>query len=169
MKSSTTRLQKIVIVLAASISMCALGTAAVLGEDIKIGVLRCDQVEGSGVNLLIHSVTDVRCTLTTSGGVEHYIGETGVGLGIDLQWRHRKALAFAVLGTEGSFKRGTHALSGKYIGAEASLAAGIGTGVRNLIGAGKSHFTLQPLVFEDVVGLGATLGVGYLYLEPGRD
>ena len=63
----------------------------------EAGVLACEQV-GARINLIIHSTADIRCEFTDSAGnVENYMGETGVGLGIDLQWKHEEQMAFTVL------------------------------------------------------------------------
>ena len=51
---------------------------------IEIGVLTCNSVEGTRRNLLIHSTVDVRCVFKTAEGQETYTGETGIGLGVDL-------------------------------------------------------------------------------------
>jgi len=136
---------------------------------IKLGVLKCTQVAGTGINLLIHSTVQVRCVFTSITGERQalYKGETGIGLGIDLNWNKTETIAFTVLGATGNVG-GSHPLAGKYIGGRASASAGIGAGVQVLIGAGKNHITLQPLALESARGFGAAAGIGYLYLEPSR-
>ncbi len=136
---------------------------------IKLGVLRCDQVPGTGINLLIHSTVQVRCVFTSVTGERQafYKGETGIGLGIDLNWNKSETILFTVLGLTGNVG-GPHPLAGKYLGGRASVSVGIGAGVQVLIGAGKNHFTLQPLALESARGFGAAAGLGYLYLEASR-
>ncbi len=63
---------------------------------------------------------------------------------------------------------GAWALAGRYVGAKASAAAGLGTGAQFLIGGGEKSFTLQPLALEGGTGLGTAGGVGYLFLESTR-
>jgi hypothetical protein len=96
-----------------------------------------------------------------------YQGETGIGLGIDLNWNKTESIAFTVFGATANVS-GSHPLAGKYLGGRASAAAGIGAGVQALVGAGANHFTLQPLALESARGVGVAAGLGYLYLEPAR-
>lgn len=131
---------------------------------IKVGALYCKKVEG-GYNLLIHSVSPIKCRFVSSNGVEYYKGETGIGLGIDLEWDASKLISFVVfsLGPTGPLSK--HSLAGKYVGAKASASVVLGLGAQVLVGAGDGHFTLQPLALEDTIGLGAAAGLGYLFLE----
>ena len=59
---------------------------------------------------------------------------------------------------------------GKYFGTKASAAVGVGAGVQVLLGGFDKSFTLQPLAAGGVKGAGASLGIGYLYLQrsPGK-
>lgn len=134
---------------------------------IKIGILKCVKVAG-GINLLIHSVENIECTFTGPGGSEHYWGETGIGLGIDLQWNKTKRIAYTVISATTDITVGNHSLSGKYTGVKASVAAGVSVGAQILVGVGNKHFSLQPLALEAGTGLGVAAGIGYLYLEPAR-
>jgi uncharacterized protein DUF992 len=60
----------------------AIGQAA----EGKLGGLTCDRIKGTGINILIHSSADVRCTFTDDAKTEQwYMGETGVALGLDLK------------------------------------------------------------------------------------
>ncbi len=136
---------------------------------IKLGVLKCHQVQGSGVNLLIHSTVQVTCLFTSATGERQaiYKGETGIGLGIDLNWNKSETIIFTVFGATGNVG-GSHPLAGKYLGGRASVSVGIGAGVQVMVGAGKNHFTLQPLALESARGFGVAAGLGYLYLEAAR-
>ncbi|MBC8339233.1 MAG: DUF992 domain-containing protein [Rhodospirillales bacterium] len=136
---------------------------------VKLGVLKCTQIPGSGTNLLIHSTVQVKCVFTSITGERQaiYKGETGIGLGIDLNWNKSETLVFTVLGATGNVG-GSHPLAGKYIGGRASASVGVGAGAQALIGAGKNHLTLQPLALESARGFGVAAGLGYLYLEPSR-
>lgn len=137
---------------------------------VKLGILKCDQVPGSGVNLLIHSTAHVRCLFTSVTGERQafYKGETGIGLGIDLNWNKTESIAFTVFGASLDTSPGSHPLAGKYLGGRASASAGVGGGVQALVGGSRNQFTLQPLAIESARGLGVAAGLGYLYLEPAR-
>ncbi len=136
---------------------------------IKLGVLKCHQVKGSGVNLLIHSTVQVNCLFTSISGERQaiYKGETGIGLGIDLNWNKSETIAFTVFGASTN-PGGPHPLAGKYVGGRASVSLGIGAGVQVLIGGGDGQLTLQPLALESASGFGVAAGLGYLYLEGSR-
>ena len=134
---------------------------------ITVGVLKCENVSG-GVNLLIHSVQNVECVFTSPAGSERYRGETGIGLGIDLQWDKTKRIAYTVFSATKDIGIGNHPLAGKYTGAKASVAVGASVGAQVLVGVGNKHISLQPLALEAGTGLGAAAGIGYLYLEPAR-
>ncbi|GAV21090.1 hypothetical protein MMIC_P2069 [Mariprofundus micogutta] len=130
----------------------------------KIGILTCESIPNTRLNLLIHSTVDVKCKYVSSdrSTTEYYIGETGVQLGLDIAHKIRQALVFAVLAAD--FKQGNHKLAGKYIGAGASVSLGAGAGVQVLVGDGQNSFSLEP-AFEGNEGIGATVGITYLYLE----
>ncbi len=137
---------------------------------VKIGILKCHQIKGSRVNLLIHSTTQITCLFTSFNGEKEatYRGETGIGLGIDLNWDKSETINFAVLGISMDIGPDKHPLSGKYIGAKGSVSAGLGMGLQVLVGAGKNQFTLQPLGLETSTGFGVAAGLSYLYLEAAR-
>lgn len=133
---------------------------------LKIGVLTCTKVPGGGVNLIVYSSTMVECEMHTAGGVEKYSGRSGIALGIDLEWNDSEVVTYAVFGFSGDVRPGEHPLAGEYVGAEASATAGVGLGVRTLIGAGPNHLTLQPLGIETGTGFGVAAGLSYLHLFP---
>jgi len=132
----------------------------------KVGVLTCNQVPGSRLNLVVHSTADVKCEFksTAGGSVEHYKGETGVGFGIDLNFKKDESLVFAVFSAD--FKPGTNQLAGKYGGAGGSVAVGAGVGAQALIGGNNRTVSLQPAI-SGSKGVGVAAGLTYLYLEPG--
>lgn len=155
---------------ALALVIAAAGAAPAAEPGIKLGVLKCHQVQGSGINLLIHSTVQVNCMFTSVTGERQalYRGETGIGLGIDLNWNKTETIAFTVLGASTNVAPGTYPLTGKYLGGRASASAGVGAGVQVLVGGGNNQFTLQPLAIESARGLGVAAGLGYLYLEPAR-
>jgi hypothetical protein len=130
----------------------------------KIGILTCKTVPNSGVNLLIHSTVDITCRFesTDGSGVEHYIGETGVGLGIDFSYDIKKQMVFTVFAAD--TVSGSHKLAGKYGGVGASVSAGLGGGVQLLVGGSNRSVSLQPVI-EGSTGVGASVGITYLYLQ----
>jgi len=134
----------------------------------KIGLLTCKTVPGSGVNLIIHSTRDITCKFesTAGGSAEHYKGEMGIGLGIDLNIKQDETIGYSVLSAD--FKAGTYQLAGKYAGAKASATFGVGVGVAILLGGSDDSIALQPIALSGSTGLGIAAGIGYLYLEPGK-
>ena len=130
----------------------------------KIGILTCESIPNTRLNLLIHSTVDVECKFVSSdrSTVEKYIGETGVQFGLDISHKITQSLVFAVLAAD--FKQGTHKLAGKYLGAGASVSLGGGVGVHVLVGDGQDSVSLEP-AFEGNEGMGATIGLTYLYLQ----
>ena len=135
---------------------------------IKIGVLTCKTVEGTRVNLLIHSTVDVSCVFDDGNNTETYKGETGIGLGIDLNIKKDATMIYSVFSISKDTKAGAYALAGRYGGAKAAVTVGIGAGAAILVGGGDKNISLQPLALEGSTGLGAQAGLAYLYLEPSK-
>ncbi|MDQ6992666.1 MAG: DUF992 domain-containing protein [Mariprofundus sp.] len=150
--------------LVASALMAAPAFAGHSTAGTKIGVLNCDSIPGSGVNLLIHSTVDLECTFnsTDGSGVEHYVGETGVGFGIDLKWDSKRHLVFSVFAAD--TKSGSNKMAGKYAGVGAAAAVGLGLGAQVLVGGSDKSVSLQPVI-EGSEGIGASAGLTYLYLQ----
>ena len=135
---------------------------------IEIGVLNCEAVAGTRLNLIIHSSVDLKCVFNSPGGAEYYNGETGIGLGVDLNLKGVEKISFAVLGVTSDYRVGSHSLAGKYLGAKASASVGVGVGAAVLVGGGEKNFSLSPNPLEGNTRLGAAGGLGYLYIEPAR-
>jgi len=134
----------------------------------KFGTLTCKPIQGTKVFLLIHSSVDVKCEYKDGKVTENYKGETGIGLGIDLNWKTSETVVWQVLAPSSDVSPGNYALSGKYFGAKAEVTAGVGLQANALIGGGDKSFTLQPLSLGAQTGFGAAGGLGYLYLEPDK-
>lgn len=133
----------------------------------KIGTLQCKTVPHSGVNLLIHSTVDVTCEFkSTAGELEHYKGETGIGLGVDLAVKSNETLGYLVFASD--FKKGEYKLAGKYVGGGGSATVGAGVGAQALIGGSNKSVSLQPVVLSSSEGFGVTGGITYLYLQPDK-
>ena len=135
------------------------------GAGLEIGVLKCSVVPGSRVNLLIRTTADVNCTFNNQGTLERYQGEAGIALGLDLSFKSEENMAFAVIAASSDIAPGNYALEGKYVGGQASVAAGVGLGAKVLVGGGAKNVSLQPLALETNKGLGASAGIGFLYIE----
>lgn len=133
---------------------------------IRLGILSCEAVQGTRLNLIFTSSVDVRCVFNSTSGVEYYKGETGIALGADLNMKTVEKIDFAVLSASAAYKVGSHSLSGRYLGAKVSASVGLGVGVAVLVGGGGGNFSLQPVALEGNVGFGAAAGLGFLYLEP---
>lgn len=154
-------------VLTLAVPMLASAEAVETTKGTKLGKLECKTVAGSETNLLIHSTQDVTCIFTsTAGESEHYKGETGIGLGIDLSYKKDANFVFAVMAAD--FKKGEYKFAGKYYGAggDATIGRGIGAGV--LIGGNKKSVSLEPIGLSATKGAGVSGGLTYLYLEPDK-
>ncbi|MBL1141256.1 MAG: DUF992 domain-containing protein [Proteobacteria bacterium] len=135
---------------------------------VQLGVLKCNVVPGSRVNLIIRSTADVECQFDNAGTVEKYKGETGIGLGLDLSFKTDEKMHFAVFAASNDVSANSHALAGKYVGAELNAAAGVGLGAKALVGGSNDSFSLQPLALETSTGLGASGGLSFLYIEAAK-
>jgi len=160
-------MKKTVFSLAALALAGSMATAAVAAETsagAKIGVMSCDTVPNTGFTLLIHSTVGVKCVFKSSQGVvEHYKGETGVGLGIDLNYDRQTHTIYSVLAAD--FKKGEYQMAGKYVGAGGSASLGVGVGAHALIGGNNKSITLNPVAISGQKGIGVEGGLTYLYLE----
>jgi len=137
------------------------------GEGVEAGVLTCKSVPGSRLNLLIHSSVDVTCVFeSTDGKVEHYKGDTGIALGLDLNWKREETLYFTVISLGSDIRPGAYSLAGIYGGGKASITAGGGIGATALIGGSADNVALQPLGFEHSTGVGLSGGLSWLNIEP---
>ena len=134
----------------------------------KLGILKCQTIPGTRVNLLIHSAVNLNCKFETTYGMEEYKGESGVGLGVDINWKRKETIAYTVLSGTMDYEIGSYGLSGKFVGGKGSATVGAGAGAAVLVGGGERNFTLQPIALEGSTGLGVAGGVGYLFLEAKR-
>ncbi len=158
-----------IILLAAMMAVASsISSAEEAQSGIQVGVITCKVIPGSRVNLLIRSTADVDCTYENQGKTEKYIGETGIALGLDLSFKENEQFAFSVLAASADVQPGAHALAGKYVGGTLGAAAGIGLSASALIGGGEKNISLQPLALGTSTGIGATGGIGFLYIEAAR-
>ncbi len=152
-------------ILAAAVVAIALPLGA-LADSVRVGVLKCETVEGSRVNLIVRSTADVKCVFEDGNGrSESYRGESGIALGLDLSFKKKETFAFAVRSTT-TTSAGKHSLQGKYVGGKATASAGVGLGAAALIGGDNDQFGLNPIAVGTNEGVGASAGIGFLYIEP---
>lgn len=150
--------------LLAGLGMSALATVA--AADTKLGGLTCDTIEGTGLNLIFHSSSDVRCTFKDDAGSEQwYMGETGMAIGLDLKWNKAQTIYLGVLSSTQEFAPEGDFLTGGYGGVKAEASVGAGVGVQVLMGGSADTIALQPAV-ETSEGAGVAAGLGYLNLKP---
>lgn len=136
---------------------------------VEAGVLTCRSIEGTKLNLLVHSEVDVSCVFeTVEGKIEHYTGSTGIGAGLDLSWDEEQTISFSVVSGGTDISAGQYSLAGTYAGGKASIAAGLGVGAAALIGGSDDNIALQPLGLETRKGVGIAAGLTYLDIAPDR-
>ena len=131
----------------------------------EIGVVTCDYIPGSKVNLLIFSSASFNCVFKHGGVKDYYDGESGIRLGLDLQWTDQSTMSYTVMVSTGKDIDWSQALTGTYTGGKASVAFGVGLGAAVLIGGSADSVALVPLAIEAGTGFGATAGLGYLSLK----
>ena len=129
-----------------------------------VGILACRILPYSGINLLIHSVRQIRCEFTPRDGgpVERYKGETGIGFGIDVNVGKHTSIRYSVLAHR--FRPGTHQLAGKYSGWGGHVTFGLSVGNTVPIAKRDGSISLQPIGGKRSGG-GVAAGFTYLYLE----
>jgi uncharacterized protein DUF992 len=135
------------------------------GAKGEVGIVKCDLIPGSKVNLLIHSSASFNCVFSHDGQKDYYNGEAGIKLGLDLQWSDSSSMSYSVLASTAKDIDWSTALNGSYSGGKASAALGIGLGAAVLIGGSSDSFGLVPLAIEGSTGIGAAAGLGYLTLQ----
>ncbi len=134
--------------------------------DAALGNMVCTRIAGTGYNFLITSSAQVRCIFKGEVDAEQwYIGNTGVALGVDLKWNKEQKIYFAILSSTVKFVPEGAFLSGKFGGAKAEVALGIGAGAAVLLGGSDDTIALQPAV-EGSTGVGVAAGLSFLTLEP---
>ena len=141
--------------------------ATATAQESIIGTLSCRILPHSGINLLIHSTRDIQCEFKSTDGskIEHYKGETGIKLGLDVSIDRSKTITYSVLADR--FKAGVYQLSGKYSGAGGNATLGLSVGDSAPIQKRDRSISLQPIDSRHK-GMGVTTGLNYIYLEPDK-
>ncbi len=132
----------------------------------KLGSLACKQISGTGINLLIYSRYEVRCVFTDGSRIKQwYLGQTGVALGLDLKFKEKETIYLGVVSSTQGFVPEGAFLAGKFGGAKADVALGVGGGAAVLLGGSNDTIALQPAVSVSK-GVGVAAGLSYLTLDP---
>lgn len=135
------------------------------GAKGEVGVVTCEYIKGTKVNLLIHSSAGFDCSFEHDGGVAYYEGEAGIGLGLDLQWTEKSTMKYTVMASTAKDIDWSTALNGTYTGGKAAASFGVGVGAAVLIGGSNDTVGLVPIALEGMTGAGASAGIGYLTLK----
>jgi len=131
----------------------------------EVGVVTCDFIPGTKVNMLLFSTSDFNCVFKHGGVEDHYDGEAGIRFGVDLQWSATSTMSYTVMASTGKDIDWSQALTGTYTGGKASAAFGVGLGAAVLIGGSSDSVALVPIAIEGSTGVGATAGLGFLSLK----
>lgn len=138
----------------------ALSVAAPAWSNAQIGILKCDTSIGIG-EILVRK-QHMTCVFTRSdGSTENYTG-TVHEYGLELGSVKEGHLAWAVVA--GTPMKGAGLLAGKYAGADAAVAAGLGLGADVLVGSTGETLALQPIAVEGLSGISLSAGVEQLEL-----
>ncbi|OJX99437.1 MAG: hypothetical protein BGP07_05320 [Rhizobiales bacterium 63-22] len=128
----------------------------------EVGLLRCEIAPAIGV--IIGSKQDVDCLFTPHrgyGAPERYTG-TLTKIGVDVGFIRGGRIAWAVWAPT---VRPHGALRGRYVGASANAAIGVGFGTNVLTGGSWKTISLQPISVQGQRGLNAAVGVSRLRLH----
>jgi hypothetical protein len=142
--------------------LCA-GLTAAQAEPFRVGRLSC--ISSSRVGQVLGSTQSLRCVFHRRHSSQQYIYEGRVRrVGLDVGVIQAGALSWAVFARNSPrIRSGT--LTGRYVGASASLALGPGFGANVLIGGSRRSIVLQPLSVERAIGLHVAAGLTNLTLS----
>lgn len=147
-----------VLITSVTIALCGARAEA---DGVKAGTLSCHVSPGWG--LLLASNRELHCDfLPTDGPAERYRG-TVSKFGLDLGYTTGGILVWDVVAPQTDLEPG--ALAGDYVGATASVTAGVGFGANALIGGIRHSIALQPLSMEGNTGLNLAAGLGAVDLH----
>ena len=152
------------IVLAAAAGLVLGAGSARAADEVKVGLLRCDVAAGLG--LIITSSKSMVCVFHSARGPREYYQGTIRKFGIDIGATNAGVLAWQVFAPTAGRLRG--ALTGDYVGVDASATVGAGIGANALAGGFDRSITLQPISLQAQTGLALAAGVASLTLERAR-
>jgi hypothetical protein len=133
-------------------------------QRVQVGVLECRG--GASVGFIVGSVTNLGCVLHVEGRPEDRYVAVIQKVGLDIGITEQTTLAWNVFAPVARLAQGD--LAGKYAGADASAAIGVGAGGNVLVGGSSKSIALQPLSVLGEVGIGVAAGLESLELRPGR-
>lgn len=129
-------------------------------EGVNVGMLECKV--GSGYGYILGSSKDMSCTFKRAdGSIERYSGEFS-RYGLDIGFSDERWMYWGVV-APGDVEKG--ALAGKYGGAGADVAAGLGVGANALFGGSNDQIALQPVSVNGNTGLNVAAGISYVTLS----
>lgn len=137
--------------------------ASARGETFKVGRLSC--VSGSRVGKILGSTQSLRCVFRRRNSDLRYIYDGRIRrVGLDVGVIRLGALSWTVF-ARNSPRLGPGRLTGRYVGAGASVALGPGFGANVLIGGSRRSIVLQPLSVERSMGINLAAGLTSLTLS----
>jgi Protein of unknown function (DUF992) len=143
--------------------MICTGAASARGEAFKVGRLSC--VSSSRVGQVLRSTQSLRCVFQRRHSSQRYIYEGKIRrVGLDIGIIRAGTLSWTVF-ARNSPRIGPGRLTGKYVGASASVALGPGFGANVLIGGSRRSIVLQPLSVERAIGINLAAGLTSLTLS----
>lgn len=149
--------------LAVMFGIMASNVATAETAKLKVGTLTCQG--NGGVGLILGSQEQLSCKYTPADNrAPSYLAGKITRIGLDVGVRGKSVMVWTVLGS--TTKLPAEALGGKFAGASADIAAGIGAGANILIGGNNKSVVLQPLSVKGQTGVNLALGVAGLTLTP---
>src|SRR6185295_10761899 len=149
------------IAVTAVLAVFATATAYAAEGGVKVGVLTCNV--GGGWGFVIGSTREVNCVFAPADS--HVPGERYGGkiskFGADIGYSSAAVMIWAVLAPSADVRP---TLAGDWVGATASVSAGVGAGAHVLVGGPEKNLTLQPVSIEGNAGLNVAAGVESLTL-----
>jgi hypothetical protein len=142
-------------------ALFAFGTEARAEGGVVLGVLTCSKT-GTGVTYVVHSSTPVSCEYNGVGGPSKYTGTSGILFGIDLEMEHMAGMGYLVIGGTATDK---NSLEGYYVGAKASITAGLGLAAQAGLAGVGNDIVLVPVGLGGQIGIGATAGLSYVNMK----
>jgi uncharacterized protein DUF992 len=130
-------------------------------EGVQVGTLTCNS--SGSVGFVFGSTTELGCTFSAPGRIEHYTGQISK-FGVDIGYTRGGVLFWTVFAPTGQLR--PHDLAGTYGGATAGATVGVGGSVNALIGGNGNTISLQPVSFQGNTGLNIAAGVASMTLTP---
>jgi hypothetical protein len=146
--------------LVALLSLILVSSVASAEGGVKVGYIECEVASGWGY--VFGSSKDLNCAYHPSDGgkTDLYTGKI-YKLGVDVGYEKAAVILWGVF-APGKVAPGS--LAGKYGGATASAAWGVGLGSNVLFGGSKSTVALQPVSISGQEGLSAAVGIAGIEL-----